>query len=184
MTVTDEDGNVDARRTKVFYAGNGVLRVNLRGVYADGIVTRRQYDAVVAATRRALRDIRGVDGERIVKRVVHAKNYRREGLGGPHGGELHLTLFPSRGYYWPGDIGPEGAPLVDANTGGYSGWHGNRVRLNESMKGFAVLVGDQFADGVVIPQARSIDLTPTAAAAVDIAPAEHWRGRVLNAALP
>jgi len=183
LTVTDDAGNVDPSRTKVFYAGNGVVRVNLKGVYAGGIVKRSNYDNVVAAARRVLRSIRGFDGERIVKRVVYSKNYRREGLGGPHGGELHLVLFPTRGYYWAGDLGAEGEPLVDENTGGYTGWHGNRVRRNELMKGFAVLGGDQFADGVVIPQARSIDLTPTAAAAVGIQPADHWRGRVLRAAL-
>jgi len=51
------------------------------------------------------------------------------------------------------------------------------------MQGFAVLGGDQFADGVTIERARSLDLNPTTAAAVGIHPAKHWRGNVLEDAL-
>ena len=183
LTVTNEDGSVDPARTKVFYAGDGVVRVNLEGVYAGGIVSAEDYDGVVAEARRALLGIRGLHGERVVKRVVESNRYEREGLGGPHGGELHLQTFPGRGYYPSSELGPAGEPVVDRNTGGYGGWHGNRVVGNESMKGFAVLGGDQFADGVQITRARSIDLTPTGAAAVGLTPADHWRGRVLEEAL-
>jgi len=184
LTVTDEDGNVDPTRTKVFYAGDGVLRVNLEGLYAGGIVAQDEYRTVADRARRALLGIRGLNGERIVKQVVQSDLYKRGGLGGPHGGQLHLRTFPNRGYYWSSELGPAGAPLVDRNTGGYSGWHGNRVRGNRSMKGFAVLAGHQFADGVTIARARSVDLTPTAAAAVAIPAASHWSGRVLKNALP
>ncbi|MDQ3766156.1 MAG: hypothetical protein M3346_02275, partial [Actinomycetota bacterium] len=150
---------------------------------SGGIVDEADYKEVVAQARNALRGIHGLNGERIVKRIVRSKRYIREGLGGPHGGELHLQTFPNRGYYWSSELGPAGEPLVDDVTGGYSGWHGNRVRGNETMQGFAVLAGDQFADGVTIESSRSIDLTPTAAAAAGIPPAEHWRGRVLEEAL-
>lgn len=186
LTVTDENGTVDASRTTAFYAGNGVIRVNRKSVYAGGIVGKvpgkRDYTDVIARVRRALLRVRGVDGERIVERVVRSKRFRKEGVGGRHGGELHIVLLPNRGYYWASDLGPVGAPVVEANTSG-GGWHGNRVVGNSSMQGFAVLGGDQFADGVVIRRASSIDLTPTAAAAVGIPPAEHWRGHVLKATL-
>jgi len=186
LTVIDANGTLDASRTKAFYAGSGVIRVNRRGVYAGGIVGKipgkRDYTDVIGQVRQALLRVRGVDGERVVKRVVRSKRFRREGVGGPHGGELHIVLCPNRGYYWASDLAPAGAPVIEANTSG-GGWHGNRVVGNPSMQGFAVLGGDQFADGVVIRRARSIDLTPTAAAAVSITPAEHWRGRVLRAAL-
>jgi len=186
LTVIDANGTLDASRTKAFYAGSGVIRVNRRGVYAGGIVGKipgkRDYTDVIGQVRQALLRVRGVDGERVVKRVVRSKRFRREGVGGPHGGELHIVLYPNRGYYWASDLAPAGAPVIEANTSG-GGWHGNRVVGNPSMQGFAVLGGDQFADGVVIRRARSIDLTPTAAAAVSITPAEHWRGRVLRAAL-
>ena len=182
LLVTDEEGEVDPTRTKVFYAGNGVLRVNLEGVYAGGIVPREEYAEVVQATRSALLDIRGAEGEPIVRRVLQSSRYRHEGLGGRHGGELHMSLFPGSGYYWAADLGPENTPLVEDSDGG--GWHGNRVVGNPQMQGFAVLGGDQFVDGHTLGRARSIDLTPTAAAAVGIPPADHWRGRVLNSAIP
>ncbi|CAN5790121.1 hypothetical protein BH20ACT7_BH20ACT7_08900 [soil metagenome] len=144
LTVTDANGTLDASRTKAFYAGSGVIRVNRRGVYAGGIVGKipgkRDYTDVIGQVRQALLRVRGVDGERVVKRVVRSKRFRREGVGGPHGGELHIVLYPNRGYYWASDLGPAGAPVIEANTSG-GGWHGNRVVGNPSMQGFAVLGG-------------------------------------------
>ena len=183
LTVTDEDGQRRRRPHEGLLCRGRRSPDQPRGRVLRRHVSKGDYKEVAVEAREALLGIRGFHGERIVKRVVRSERYNGEGLGGPHGGELHLQTFPNMGYYPSGELGPAGAPPVDRVTGGYSGWHGNRVRDNRSMQGFAVLGGDQFADGVTIERARSIDLNPTAAAAVGIHPAKHWRGNVLEDAL-
>ena len=178
LLALDERGNVDPSRTRAFYAGNGAIRINVAGRYRGGIVAPEEYDAVVEEVSEAFYAVRDPrTGERIVAAVHRASTMEGEGLGGRHGADLYLEIIQRSGYYF-GSSRVGGTAIVEDGERLAAGFHGSRPSNNELQQGFAVLGGTNFADGVVVDRARSIDLTPTAAYAVGIRAAAHWIGTV------
>lgn len=173
LLVLNEDGSINVAETVAYYGGENSL-----GVYINttdrpgGIVSPEDYDDVVQQVTDVLLAATDTDGTPLVEAIYRSEELAEEGLGGPQGAQLYIE--PTRGYYWDansgdGDIVTDAAPFR-------TGVHGIRPSINPEMQGFAVLGGSNFANGMVVEQARSTDLTPTAALAVGIEPAAHWTG--------
>jgi hypothetical protein len=132
-----------------------------------GVVTAAQYDSVVERVREVLLGARDPEtGEPVITKVYRAEAQSENGLGGPHGADLYLELAP--GYYWSSDA--EDGPIVGASEPFTTGIHGVPTVDNDTIRGYAVLGGDGFTNGVVAESARSTILTPTAMQAVGLEP--------------
>ncbi len=177
LLVVNADGVVDPTQSQAWYGGE-----NAGGVYINsdrfmgGIVTDDQYDDVVAQVTEALTSATDPEtGDQLITAVYRADEMDEEGLGGRHGADLYIEI--PNGYYWNADArGVE--PIAAANPNEGAGVHGPHPLAQDQMLGFAVMGGTQIADGVVVDQARSIDLTPTVARAVGLEAAAHWTGTV------
>ncbi len=169
----DDNGNLDLRRTLAYHAGGYGIRVNLEGRYRDGAVRAVDYGLIAERICQAFlraRDPR--TGERIVAKVHRAGDHEDEGLGGPHADDLYLELQPRSGYRINQSI--DEGPIVTYQL--VSGTYGDRPSTHPDLQGFAVAGGDNFVSGLNVGTIRSIDLVSTAACAVGIDPAPHWRG--------
>lgn len=172
LLAVDDQGRIDPARTQAYTAGFGVY-INTEDVHQDGIVAREDYDAVVAQVSDVLRDFADPEtGARVVTAVHTADELAAQGGGGLHGADLYFDLAP--GYNVRSEAAGAEPLVVAVDVGG--GSHDRRPLLTDETLGYAVLSGDQFVDGLIIPIARSIDWTPTLALAVGIEPADHWDG--------
>lgn len=173
LTVT-EQGAIDPAGTLAYTSGPNVY-INAADVHLDGLVAREDYDDVVAMVTEALLSFRDPQtGTQVVAAVHTADDLAAQGGGGVHGADLYVDLAPGYNFRFEA-AGAE--PLVVPTELG-TGSHDRRALLSDELLGYAVLSGDQIVDGVVVPLARSIDWTPTIAAAVGIEPAAHWQGTV------
>lgn len=154
---------------------NTVAGLPIQNGQLGGFVAAADYGGVVEGVREALLGARDpATGEQVITAVYRADEQRENGLGGPHGADLYLELAP--GYYWSSDA--ETGPVVEASEPFNTGIHGVPTVENDTMRGYAVLGGDGFADGVVTQSARSTVLTPTAMRAVGLEPPADATGSV------
>lgn len=177
LLVLDELGRVDLSRTRAYYppANNAYILINTRD-RRGGIVNFDARAQVAAEVRRVLFEIR--DGGRQVVTAVYDAHTDGEamGIGGAAGGDLYLDLLP--GYDFDARLAgtevvlrrePFGVHLFDPRR--------------PSMRTIMVLNGPGVAAGRVLSGVRTIDLAPTMAHLLGMAPPRDAAGRVLLDAL-
>lgn len=171
----DPAGKLDLARTQALYYGeDGFVLLN-RTTRPGGSVRPEDEDGVVRRVRDALLKVRGRDGQPVVLDVIDARRGGDFGLGGPHGGELYLSLAPG---YFPSaaldgplleDVAPRGHHVLDQQRPG--------------MPSLLVLAGPGFASGADLGTPRAIDVAPTLAHVLGLEAPAQATGRILGAAL-
>lgn len=87
------NGEPDLTRTRALTPNGYFISINTVA-HRGGIVPLDSAAAVRAAVERALRGVRGVDGENVVTGVWAADELDTLGAGGPAGGDLYFELAP------------------------------------------------------------------------------------------
>ncbi len=174
LLAVDPTGRIDLARTKAYYLEpGGYFLFNGIGRPA-GSVPEDETGALrarIEAMLRGLRDPRS--GRSLVEDVFSPGTL--EGTGGTHGGDVYLRLIP---HALPtgdasGDVVYEGSPR---------GEHILAPDRDDMHASFAV-AGPGVAAGVDLGIVRQVDLAPTLAALLGLAPPAQSRGVVLERAL-
>lgn len=177
LLVLDETGGVDLKRTRAaYFAGNtGYVLVNrpARG----GQVPPGQERGVRRAVSRALLALRDPKtGQRLVRAVLDASRGPGPfGMGGPHGGDLYLSLAAGL------DLEPStrGALVEAVRPAGTHVCDPQRPELQATFQ----VAGAGVAPGVDLGVIRHIDVAPTLCALLGLDPPAEARGHVLVTAL-
>jgi predicted AlkP superfamily phosphohydrolase/phosphomutase len=164
-----EDGAIDLART-VALSPNGYW-INVNTVdWKGGIVSFDDRDAVLDGVERALREIRGEDGEPIVTAVWRSSEHPGLGIGGPAGGDLYYEL--RFGYHVSHDTR---GPLI--STSRPEGKHGYPPMAADMRTALCVVspaIGSRRIGAV-----HTIDLAPTVAEWLGFPAPQDARGRSL-----
>ncbi len=170
---------IDTGRSKaVAFASGGAVNVyiNLEGREQPGIVASEDYTRVEDEIVHALQSARSAQGEPLFARVL-----RREELTA-----LHLDSEISGDVFAQATLGYaltdwRGNPNV-VEPASYYGQHGYNSTLLE-MHAILVMAGQGIRPGVLLPAVHLLDVVPTAASLLGLAPMETTEGRVLQEAL-
>lgn len=141
-----------------------------------GVVPPGEREAVLQAATDAL--LAAVDpdtGQRIVTSVFRAEGVAGLGTGGEVGGDLYLELAP--GYYPEGRLSSVLVEPTQSPIGG--GAHGY-LPLRRSMQAICIVGGAGVMPGAKLGGVRQIDVAPTAARLLGIAPPRDAQGHVLG----
>jgi hypothetical protein len=140
-----------------------VNRVERKG----GVVPASEVNQVVDSVIRALRAVRGPDGQPVVTRTWRPAPDDTLGIGGPTGGDVYFSLAP--GYYYSTGAG-------DSLTGARApaGSHGF-PSTEPDMRTVLCAIGPGVG-GRRLPTARVIDAAPTVAEWLGIPPPGEARG--------
>jgi hypothetical protein len=166
---TDTAGTINLRRTRAAVARGGWVTVN-RATRKIGVVPADSVEPILARVEATLRAVRDSAGRPIVTRLFRAGTAEGDslGIGGAGGGDLYWDLAP--GYYWsPSAIGPAVVPLAFPQ-----GEHGY-PSIDRDMHPALCIIGDGRAQR--IGEVRSIDIAPSVAEWLGIAPPGDARGK-------
>lgn len=167
LLALDDSGRVDASRTRAYSPDGLYITVNTTD-WRSGIVPPDSVAAVVAAAERAIRAVRGEDGELVVTGTWRVSGTDSLGRGGPAGGQLYYETGP--GYVWKREA--TGAPAAAARIGADHGF----PSISPDMFTVFCAAGDS-----MVPQrfgpARTIDVAPTVAAWLRMPAPRDARGR-------
>jgi predicted AlkP superfamily phosphohydrolase/phosphomutase len=170
LLVADTAGRIDLTRTRALSPNGYWVTVN-RVAWEGGIVQTADEASVIAAAEEALRAVRGTDGAPVVTRIFRAAEHDSLGLGGPVGGDLYYEVGP--GYSW---------------TSSARGSVVEEMTDHDANHGFPSVSPDMYtvlcAEGLMFPArrhgpARTIDVAPTVAEWLGIAPPPTAQGRSL-----
>jgi hypothetical protein len=174
LLTVDSGGRIDLGRTKAYYLEPGGYFLFNRTGRPSGLVPDGETGALrarIEAMLRGLRDPRS--GRRLVEDVFLPG--AREGTGGTHGGDVYLRLVP---HALPtgeatGDVVYDGAP------------RGEHILApdRDDMHASFTVAGPGVPAGVDLGIVRQVDLAPTLAALLGLAPPAQARGVVLERAL-
>jgi hypothetical protein len=171
LLTTDSAGAIILRRSRAAATFGGWVTVN-RATRKSGVVPADSVAPILDRIETALRAARDSAGKPIVTRVFRAGTVEGDslGIGGPGGGDLYWSLAP--GYYWsPATTGPMVVPLEFPQ-----GKHGF-PSIDHDMHPALCILGDNKPKR--IGEVRSIDIAPSVAAWLGIAPPANARGRSL-----
>lgn len=168
----DDKNRVDWRRTKAYYGGGGIIRVNLRDREEAGIVSKREYPKLV---RYIVKHLEGLTDER--GEVVFTGIHMRDEPAGDRQGDIELSV---REYYSMSSSTDHIAEIEDVKP--YvtaTADHG--YYRKEDMYGVILMDGPTIAKGKKV-KARIIDVAPTVLKILGIS---GWKmeGRILTEAL-
>ena len=172
LLATDTAGRIDLTRTRALSPNGYWVTVN-RVAWDGGTVQPAEEATVLAQAEQALLTARGADGAPVVTRIFRTAEHDSLGLGGPIGGDLYYEVGP--GYSWTSSArGPVVEQMIDPDA--------NHGFPSVSPDMYTVLC----AEGLAFPArrhgpARTIDVAPTVAAWLGIAPPPTARGRSLLA---
>lgn len=82
----NEEGKIDWKKTKAYYAGGGIIRINLRGREENGIVKLEEFPKLVKYIVRNLENFTD-NGERIFVKI-----YQRETPAGDREGDIEIGV--------------------------------------------------------------------------------------------
>ena len=165
----DSAGGIVLRRTRAAATYGGWVTVN-RATRKSGVVPADSVEPVLARVEAALRAVRDSNGKPVVTRVFRANSVEGDslGIGGPGGGDLYWSLAP--GYYWSAaTTGPDVVPLPFPQ-----GEHGY-PSIDRDMHPALCILGESKTRR--IGQVRSIDIAPSVAEWLGIAPPGDARGK-------
>lgn len=167
LLALDDSGRAVAARTSAYSPDGLYVMVNTRD-WRDGTVPAESVAAVTRRAERAIRSVRGADGEPVVTRTWIVPGPDTLGRGGPVGGELYYETGP--GYVWSREaLGPAAEPVrVGADHGFPS--------ISPDMYTVFCAAGAAIAPGRR-EAARTIDVAPTVSAWLGIPAPRHARGR-------
>lgn len=156
LLALDTQGRIDLSRTKVLSPGGEYLAIN-RVAWRGGIVAPQEEASVLQAAEGALRAVRDSGGAPVVSAIWRSGNAEGDslGLGGPSGGDLYFDLAP--GFYFSSDV--RGPTTLSRPTP--AGAHGFPSTAAD-MKTVFCVIGDTIR-AKRMPEARTIDVAPTAA---------------------
>jgi predicted AlkP superfamily phosphohydrolase/phosphomutase len=178
LLALDADGRVDLARTRAYYARGHFLLVN-RQARSGGIVAPAEEAAVRRQARDALLRVRDpATGQAVVLAVLDPSAAGRGDsprAGGPHGGDLYLSLAP--GYEASSSL--RGAAVEAAPPGGDHFFDADRPEMHASF----AMAGPGVARGADLGLIRQIDVAPTLCALLGIDPPAQATGRVIAPAL-
>jgi predicted AlkP superfamily phosphohydrolase/phosphomutase len=174
LLALDASGRIDLARTKAYYLEPGGYFLFNGTERPAGSVPEEETSALRARIESVLRGLRDPRSGRSLVEDVFLPG-AREGTGGTHGGDLYLRLVP---HALPtgeasGDVVYEGAPR---------GEHILAPDRDDMHASFAV-AGPGVAVGADLGIVRQVDLAPTLAALLGLAPPAQSRGVVLERAL-
>jgi predicted AlkP superfamily phosphohydrolase/phosphomutase len=174
LLAVDADGRVDLARTRAYYSPGQYVLINRTG-RAGGIVAPAEEDAVRRSVGQALRAVSG-GTQPIVLDVLDPRTPGRiPSFGGPHGGDLYLSVAPGYNVSARLDgeavekIRPRGEHLLDPER--------------PSMHVAFAVAGAGVAAGADLGQIRQIDIAPTLCLLLGIEPPAQATGVVLRPAL-
>jgi predicted AlkP superfamily phosphohydrolase/phosphomutase len=171
LVVVDTAGKINLNRTRAAAANGGWVAVN-RATRRGGFVPADSVEPILERAAAALLAARDSAGRPIVTRVFRANTVEGDslGIGGPAGGDLYWSLAP--GYYWsPITTGPAVVPLAFPQ-----GEHGFPSIDRDMHPALCILGGGKARR---IGEVRSIDIAPSVAAWLGIAPPGDARGKSL-----
>lgn len=169
LLAADTAGAINLRRTRAAATFGGWVAVN-RATRKSGVVPADSVEPILARVAAALLAVRDSSGKPVVTRVFRANTVEGDslGIGGPVGGDLYWSLAP--GYYWSAAAtGPAIVPLPFPQ-----GEHGF-PSIDRDMHPALCILGP--AKPQRIGEVRSIDIAPSVAEWLGIAPPEDARGR-------
>ncbi len=169
LLTLDSAGTIVLRRTRAAATYGGWISIN-RATRNSGVVPADSVEPVLERAAAALLAARDGNGKPIVTRVFRAATVEGDslGIGGPGGGDLYWSLAP--GYYWsPVATGPAVVPLPFPQ-----GEHGFPSIDRDMHPALCILGGDRPRR---IGEVRSIDIAPSVAEWLGIAPPGDARGR-------
>ena len=167
--VADSAGTINLRRTRAAATNGGWITVN-RATRKIGVVPADSVAPILSRVEAALRAVRDDRGRPIVTRIFRAGTAEGDslGIGGPGGGDLYWDLAP--GFYWsPSAVGPAVVPLAFPQ-----GEHGY-PSIDRDMHPALCIIGAGRPRR--IGQVRSIDIAPSVAEWLGIAPPGDARGK-------
>jgi predicted AlkP superfamily pyrophosphatase or phosphodiesterase len=175
LLAVDADGRVDLARTRAYYSPGQYVLVN-RTSRAGGIVPPAEEEAVRRSVGQALRAVSNGSRPPIVLDVLDPRTPGRvPSFGGPHGGDLYLSVAPGYNVSARLDgeaverIRPRGEHLLDPER--------------PSMHVAFAVAGAGVAAGADLGQIRQIDIAPTLCLLLGIEPPAQATGVVLRPAL-
>ena len=169
LLALDDSGRVDPRRTRAYSPDGLYISVNTTD-WLGGTVPADSVAAVVASAERAIRAVRGADGEPVVTETWRVTGEDSLGRGGPVGG--HLYYETAAGYVWSRDA--QGEPAGAARTGADHGF----PSIAPDMHTVLCAAGDAIPAHRIGP-ARTIDAAPTVSAWLGMPPPRDARGTSL-----
>lgn len=173
LLAVDSAGRVDLSRTRAL-SPNGYWVMANSTDWRGGIVSHADQAAVVDEAERALRAVRGADGQPVVTRIWRAAEHDTLGMGGPVGGQLYYEV--AEGYYWTAD--PRGPVTGDGRVGGGHGY----PSVAADMQTVLCATGTGMPHRRIAP-ARTVDMSPTVAEWLGIRPPANAVGRSLLGSL-
>jgi hypothetical protein len=165
----DDSGRVDPRRTRAYSPDGLYITVNTTD-WLGGIVPADSVAAVVEAAERAIRKVRGADGEPVVTETWRVTGADSLGRGGPVGGQLYYGT--AAGYVWSREA--RGEPAGPARSGADHGF----PSVAPDMHTILCAAADSIPAHRIGP-ARTIDAAPTVSAWLGMPPPRDARGRSL-----
>lgn len=167
--VADTAGTINLRRTRAAVTHGGWVTVN-RATRKSGVVPADSVEPILRRVEAALRAVRDSSGRPIVTRIFRAGTVEGDslGIGGPGGGDLYWDLAP--GYYWsPSALGAVTEPMAYPQ-----GEHGF-PSIDKDMHPLLCVTGGGRARR--LGEVRSIDIAPSIAEWLGIAPPGDARGK-------
>lgn len=148
---TGERG-IDWSRTKAYYGGGGVLRINLKGREEDGVVSKTEFPKLVRYIVKHLDALRDPEtGEKVFVSIVSTEVPAED-----RGADVFLTV--GEGYSISSTLREEGLESVKPYrtiTGDHGYYRG------EDMYGVFLTMGDKIRKGVRVKDAKIVDVAPT-----------------------
>ena len=169
LLALDDSARVDPHRTRAYSPDGLYITVNTTD-WLDGIVPADSVAAVVEAAERAIRAVRGSDGQPVVTETWRVTGADSLGRGGPAGGQLYYET--AAGYVWSRDARGEAAG--PARSGADHGF----PSTSPDMHTILCAAADSIPPHRIGP-ARTIDAAPTVSAWLGIPPPHDARGRSL-----
>lgn len=175
-----------APRVKVCWVGGAAqVYINLAGRDPGGIVEPDEYEGLrdrIVAAYRAVRDPAQPD-EQVVRQVFRKEELRdvegTDALNSISSGDVVVVLQPP--YEFDARQRRLGQPFAPSNFGQH-GYLPNLVNLDRNVNLRAAFLADgpRIQRGLEIEGVRAIDIAPTVALVLDVAPPVNTSGRVLE----
>lgn len=148
-----EDGKIDWRRTKAFYGGGGIIRINLKDREENGIVSKEEFPKLVKYIVRNLENIVD-DGEKVFTRI-----YEKESPAGDREGDIEIT--PRYLYGMSSDVESTDDEIIKQVIPYKTSTGDHGYFRKEDMYGAFFAYGDKIRKTREKMEVRIIDIAPT-----------------------
>ncbi|MCH1770979.1 MULTISPECIES: alkaline phosphatase family protein [Metallosphaera] len=167
-----DDGKINWGKTKAYYGGGGLIRINLKDREEAGVVYPKEYQKLVRYIVKNLEDLKDDDGESIFTGI-----YMRDTPASDRQGDIELSI---RDYYsLSSNVDHENEIDTVKPYSTSTGDHG--FYRKEDLYGVILGIGPKIARGKKI-KAKIVDIAPTILKIMDVQ-GSKMEGRVLVEAL-